>query len=89
MNVTMGMELHKYKNKNDLVSRLARMAEKELGIKPQIENKYYYVKEKNDYTLLELVSRDRLDIDYYRSQVKRILEMFDASIVIDSIDNWV
>lgn len=89
MNVTMGMELHEYKNKNDLVSRLARMAEKELGIKPQIENKYYYVKEKNDYTLLELASRDRLDIDYYRSQVKRILEMFDASIVIDSIDNWV
>jgi DNA polymerase elongation subunit (family B) len=89
MNVTMGMELHEYKNKNDLVSRLARMAEKELGIKPQIENKYYYVKEKNDYTLLELASRDRLDIDYYRSQVKRILEMFDASIVIDSIDNWI
>ena len=86
MNVTMGMPLFQYKNKNSLAPRLAIHAEKKLGIKIQPGNQYYYVKEKDDYELLELTSLEKIDKQYYMDQVIRILKMFDTTLIVDDID---
>jgi len=89
MNVTMGMPYGSYKNKEgNLVTRLARDAERIQRIEPAVGNRYYYVKEKHDYVLLEEASIERLDITYYREQVKRILKMFDVSLIATKLDDW-
>ena len=88
MNITMGMPLFQYKNKNSLAPRLAIRAEKELGIKIQPGNQYYYVKQKDDYELLELTSFGKIDKQYYMDEVIRILKMFDTTLVVDNIDKW-
>ena len=88
MNITMGMPLFQYKNKNSLAPRLAIRAEKELGIKIQPGNQYYYVKQKDDYELLELTSLGKIDKQYYMDEVIRILKMFDTTLVVDNIDKW-
>jgi DNA polymerase elongation subunit (family B) len=88
MSVTLGMPLYQYKNANALAPRLARMAEKELGIKPQPLNQYHYVKERDDYRLLEVASKPKLDKEYYLKEIERIMKMFDAAPIIESIDKW-
>jgi hypothetical protein len=89
MNVTMGMHIKQYSNQNSLVPRLALTAEKAFGLKPEIGNQYYYVKTNDGYTLFDLAKKENLDLQYYREEIKKIVEIFDVKPVTNSIDKWI
>ena len=89
MNVTMGMHIKQYSNLNSLVPRLALTAERCFGLKPEIGNQYYYVKSNDGYTLFELAKKENLDLQYYREEIQKIVEIFDVKPMTNSIDKWV
>ena len=90
MNVALGKRLHEYKSKNTLVKRLAEMAKREYGIKPTVGNQYYYVKTKTDYKLFESASKNDLDYDYYRDDIKSVIDMFAIKNPSSgTLDKWI
>lgn len=89
MSVTMGMHMHQYKNLNAIAPRLAKQAEKQLGLKPEMGRQYHYVKTDNEYTLLELANIKYIDRGYYKTQIERIVKMFDVELPLDGgLDKW-
>jgi len=88
MNITMGMPLKRYKKPDSAMApRLAKQAEKHLGIVPEAGNIYYYVKTKVGYELLQLADKSDIDYRYYEEQVKTIINMFDI-VAQSTIDEW-
>jgi len=89
MNVTMGMHMSQYKSNNALAPKLARQAQKSLGIKPEIGNQYHYIKGKSDYVLYESADEKDIDTSYYLDQVNNIVEMFDVKPIMSSLKDWI
>ena len=89
MNKKLGMHITQYKNTDSSISsRMALLAKKHLGVEPEINNIYYYVKTKFGYDLLQLANKKDLDYSYYEDQIRTIVEMFDAYSE-NSIDDWI
>jgi DNA polymerase elongation subunit (family B) len=90
MNTTLGRHMSQYKNPTStLGSRLALIAEQQLGIKPEIGNNYYYIKSIGGYKLLELSDKYMIDENYYRNEIKKIVEMFKEQMITSTVDEWI
>jgi len=89
MNVTLRRHMSQYKNpKSTLSSRLALRAEKLLKKKPEIGSIYHYVKTNKDYELLELVSLEDIDKEYYRNEIKTVADIFQVVLKKPKVDKW-
>jgi hypothetical protein len=90
MNTILGRHMSQYKNPTStLGSRLALIAEQQLGIKPEIGNNYYYIKSIGGYKLLELSDKYMIDENYYRNEIKKIVEMFKEQMITSTVDEWI
>jgi len=90
MNITLRKPLHKYKNPaSSMSSSLALAARHELGIPPDQGNIYHYVAARGGgYKLYQTARIDDINKEYYLSQVKELLKIFDARSVQKSLDVW-
>ena len=89
MNRKMGMPLWMYKNQNDLIPRLAKLAETKLGYKCEVGTQLYYVKTKTGYNLFDLVKKEDIDYNYYKEEINKIVEMFDIQSPVCTVDKWI
>jgi len=78
MQVTMGMNLHEYKNPGCLSVQMASKAQQHFGMRPQRGNVYHYVKCTYGYELFQLAKKEHIDIKYYREKVDKIIKMLES-----------
>ncbi len=89
LNVTMGMHFGQYKQpQSTLVCQLALAAQRDLGIKPELGNQYYYIKTLNGYKSLELSRKNEIDKDYYLNEIDKVMKMFGCEVMHGTLDKW-
>lgn len=88
MNIKLGMPIDSYKEENSIARRMALLAKEHLKIKPEVGNQYYYIKSKGGYKLFDISTKEDIDYDYYRDEIKKVVDMFNIENPSSTLDKW-
>jgi DNA polymerase elongation subunit (family B) len=78
MQVSMGMNIHEYKNPGCLSVQMATKAQRNFGLRPVKGNSYHYVKCVYGYELYQMAEKDQLDFNYYTKKIDKIIKMLES-----------
>jgi len=89
MSMEQGRTLKSYSSTGSLPYRLAVQAQHMLNQKPEVGNKYYYIKTIDGFELFQAPDRGAIDYNYYMNKVEDIIKRFQIeSKNVKSLENF-